>query len=105
MTKAELKTQIELRLGEEVDEEVLSVYMSQAQRSCANWEYQLTGIPEDIDYDRYDFIVGEAVLQGLTMRGAEGETQHTEGGINRSFRYADMDSYIRSKIIPCVCAK
>ena len=97
---AELIALINLMMGEDYDAELLSAYISQAQKTCAKYEYSLIGVPEDIDYSKYDEIVVDAVIAGMSMRGAETETQHSENGILRGFKYADMNDYIRAHIIP-----
>ena len=79
MTTSELKDRINLILGEEYDASLLEVYIEQAQTECVNWEYQLIGI---------------------SIRGAEGETQHSENGILRGYKYSDMRQYIHNHLIP-----
>ena len=100
MTTAELITNIKLMMGEEYSDELLSAYIQQAQTECVNWEYQLVGIPEDLDMSRYDFIVINAVMVGLSLRGAEGETQHSENGILRGYKWSSMADYIHHVIVP-----
>ena len=41
-----------------------------------------------------------AVIVGLGLSGAEGQTVHNENGISRSFSYPDMAAYIRRRISP-----
>lgn len=100
MTTAEMIAQINIMMGEEYGTDLLSAYISQAQQECLNYEYQLIGKPEEYDLSRYDQIVIYAVMNGLSIRGAEGETQHSENGILRGFKYADMNDYIHAHIIP-----
>ena len=100
MTTSEIITQINLMMGEEYSDELLSAYISQAQNECVKYEYQLIGTPEDVDISKYDYIVVSAVIAGLSIRGAEGETQHSENGILRGFKYADMADYIHAHLIP-----
>ncbi len=100
MTTAEMITQINLMMGENYSDELLSAYISQAQTECLNHEYQLIGLPDDPDTSKYDSVVIFAVIAGLSIRGAEGETQHSENGILRGFKYADMNDYIHAHIIP-----
>lgn len=100
MTAQEIGTAINVILGETIDSDTLSTYILLAQKECAEWEYQLIGIPDDLDNSRYDSIVIDAVVVGISLRGAEGETQHSENGILRGFRYSDMRNYIRNHIIP-----
>ena len=87
-------------MGEEYSDELLSAYIHQAQNECANWEYQLIGKPDDIDLSAYDTVVINAVIVGMSIRGAEGETQHSENGILRGYKYSDMAQYIHSHIVP-----
>lgn len=104
MTTSEIISQVNLMMGEEYSDELLSAYISQAQTECVKYEYQLIGIPDDVDMTKYDYIVISAVIAGLSIRGAEGETQHSENGILRGFKYADMADYIHAHLIPYVRA-
>lgn len=108
MTTAELITIIKLMLGENYSDELLSAYISQAQTECLNWEYSLIGIPPleeeetERDYSKYDNLVIDAVIFAMSIRGAEGETQHSENGILRGYKYSDMRQYIHAHLIPYV---
>lgn len=111
MTTEELLQIIKTMLGEEFadSDELLSVYIAQAQRECLNYEYSLIGVPEleeweEQDYSRYDSVVIDAVVFGISIRGAEGETQHSENGILRGYKYSDMKQYIHKHITPFVRA-
>lgn len=105
MTTGEMIAQINLMMGESYSAELLSAYISQAQQECYRYEYQLVGEPvledgESPDYSKYDSVVIFSVIQGMSIRGAEGETQHSENGILRGFKYSDMNDYIHAHIIP-----
>lgn len=101
----ELKYSIRTRLGEDMDDALLSVLIRTARNKCADWEYGLIGRPEDLDLTKYDGVVEEAVLQEITRRGGEGESQHSENGILRTWKYAEMDGYIHSHITPYARAR
>lgn len=106
-TTQELITTIKLMLGENYADELLSAYITQAQTECLNWEYSLIGIPpledgEERDYSKYDSLVIDAVIFAMSIRGAEGETQHSENGILRGYKYSDMRQYIHAHLIPYV---
>lgn len=105
MTKREMINTINLMMGEEYPQELLSAYISHAQNECALWEYQLVQMPEDFDMTKYDNTVINAVINGLSIRGAEGETQHSENGILRGFKYSDMADYVHAHIVPYARAK
>ena len=107
MTTAELITQIRLMMGdtEDYSDALITAYITQAQKECLSWEYSLIGTPpiedgETRDYSKYDLIVVDAVIFGLSIRGAEGESQHSENGILRGYKYSDMRQYIHAHIIP-----
>lgn len=107
MTTNELITVINLMLGENYSDALLSAYISQAQTECLTWEYSLIGIPPleegDVqDYSKYDNLVIDAVIFAMSIRGAEGETQHSENGILRGYKYSDMRQYIHAHLIPFV---
>jgi len=46
----------------------------------------------------FDMVQVMACVVGYGISGAEGQTSHNENGIQRSFKYADMISYIRSHV-------
>lgn len=102
MTIKEMSKHINLMMGEDYEDDLLSAYITQAQKECFEWEYQLVEKPdpEEFDLSKYDCTVVEAVIIGLSIRGAEGETQHSENGILRGFKYSAMKDYIRANIIP-----
>lgn len=100
MTTAELITQINTMMGESYSSELLSAYILQAKKECAEWEYGLIGVPQDMDCTKYDTVVVQAVIHGLSIQGAEGETQHSENGILRGFKYTSMTDYIHAHVTP-----
>ena len=100
MAENTIKSIIQSILGEQIDDSLLSDYISQAQDICADWEYSLIGVPADLDKTKYNTLVIDAVVTGYSIRGAENETQHSENGILRGFSYTDMRDYIRAHLTP-----
>lgn len=104
MTEQELINAINLILGETVSDTLLSAYITQARRECINWEYHLLEPTADeiasINVNKYDSLIIDAIVTGYSIRGAEGETQHSENGILRGFKYSDMRHYIESHLVP-----
>lgn len=100
MTTVELIANIKTMMGEEYSDSLLSAYIQQAQAECVNWEYQLIGKPDDLDVTKYDTVVINSVIVAMSLRGAEGETQHSENGILRGFKWSDMADYIHNHIVP-----
>ncbi len=83
------------------DEETLTAYLNIAEQEIISWRYSLsnvsgvTAVPPE-----YEMTQVFAVLAGLTTSGAEGETAHSENGISRTFKHADMIAYIRAHVPP-----
>lgn len=48
----------------------------------------------------FDTVQVMACVAGFNLSGAENQKSHSENGINRSFRYADMLEYIRDNVPP-----
>ena len=101
MTDAEKLTTIKTLLddGSEMpSDEKLNAYLSLAKNEILNWLYwDIGGVPEDVTNlpSRYDGVQIYAVIAGYTHAGAEGEGQHIENGVHRTFNYDDMVGYIR----------
>lgn len=87
--------------GDEVvpDEDTLTTYLKIAAKEIMSWRYSYGTAPEELP-EEFDMTQIYAVLAGLTTSGAEGETSHSENGINRVFRHVDMLAYIRANVRP-----
>ena len=48
----------------------------------------------------YEMTQVQAVMNGYTQAGIEGQLRSSENGIVREFQYSDMVSYIRAHVIP-----
>lgn len=93
--------------GEEMpfSDNSLIEYLSMADEEITSWEYSLVGMPEDpseIDNSQYDVVKVMAVIEAITVKGAEGQVASTEGSFTRQFKYADMVDYIHHHITPYV---
>lgn len=90
-------------MGESYSEKLersISAYLKSAGKEILNWRYGYSSeIPGTVPKE-YEMTQIHAVIAGYSISGAEGQTQHSENGINRSFRYPDMLAYIRSNVIP-----
>lgn len=83
-------------------DEMLSAYLTAAGKEIIEWLYSLTKVPDDVTEvpSKYEMTQIQAVVVGYSMKGAEGETNHSENGITRNFRYADMLNYIHRNVTP-----
>lgn len=86
------------------DEEFLSTCLDIAGREIIAWRYsysdsfgKVAGVPPE-----YEMTQIYAVLAGFTQSGAENQYSHTENGVSRTFKHADMIAYIRAHVIPFV---
>ena len=78
----------------------LEVYLQMAEKEILAWRYSYASqIPQSVP-EEYEMTQIHAVLAGFSISGAENQTQHSENGINRMFKYPDMVAYIRSNVLP-----
>ena len=82
-------------------QEVLTVYLQIAEQEILAWRYSYGTAPDSLPAE-FEMTQIYAVLAGLTNAGAEGETNHSENGITRTFRHDSMLAYIHANVRP-VC--
>ena len=108
MTDAEKLAAIKQLLsdgGSLPSDDKLNVYITLAKNEILNWMYsQVGGVPTTVLNvpTKYETTQIYAVVAGYTHAGSEGEMQHNENGINRTFSSADMLDYIRRNVLPIV---
>ena len=104
MTDAEKLNRINLILGTEGQDELLAEYLSMAASEIISWMYSsYPEIPEGATVPaKYEQVQVSAVIAGITVQGAEGETHHIENGVTNTFKYEDMVSYIRHHVYPLI---
>lgn len=108
MTDAQKLATIKTLLGDGGDvpgDDKLKVYIALSSSEILAWKYHLVGgVPDDVvsvpAVDEGAQIY--AVVAGYTHAGAEGEAQHIENGVHRTFMYEDMIGYIRNHVLPYV---
>ena len=82
-------------------DETLLAYICLSGNEILQWRYHLVGgVPENVTEvpAKYEVTQIYAVLAGYTHAGAEGQTQHSENGINRTFKQTDMLDYIHQNV-------
>ena len=107
MTTSEKLTLVKTILGisasdTSLDDE-LTAYLNMAGEEILNWMYinHPSDRPEGtaaVVPIRYSMVQVNAVVNGFSHKGAEGETIHNENGINRTFVYDDMIAYIHDHV-------
>lgn len=91
--------------GDLPSDDKLKAYLSLAGNEILAWKYHLVGgVPDSVDgvSDTDEGAQIYAVVAGYTHAGAEGESQHIENGVHRTFMYEDMIGYIRNHVLPYV---
>ena len=82
-------------------DEVLFLYLTIAGQKILNRAYPydnaITTVPV-----RYGYLQCEIANYLLNKRGAEGQTAHSENGVNRSYESADIPESMLSEVVPHV---
>lgn len=100
-----VKTSLSIQADDVTLDGELYVYLDMAAMEILNWLYinkpskrsEVKNVPE-----RYEIVQIQAVVNGYSHKGAEGEIVHNENGINRQFVYDDMVSYIRHRVFQLI---
>lgn len=106
MTAAEKLAMLKTLLGVDEADTALSatleVYLDAAEREILSWRYSYSLKPPDAVPAEYEMTQIYAVIAGYGISGAENQTEHTENGIRRAFKYEDMIAYIRAHVMQIV---
>ena len=91
---------LRLKVGATVaDDELLRMYLSDAETALLNRLYPLDGSKTTVP-ERYVTRQIEIAAYLFNKRGAEGETDHTENGLKRVYESASIPPSMLSDIIP-----
>jgi len=102
MTNAEKLSMVKtlLQVTGTAEDTNLNNLLTISEHEILSWRYSGRGsIPASVPSE-YEMIQIYAVVAGYGMIGAEGQKNHNENGINRSFSYPDMVHYIHHNVIP-----
>jgi len=91
-----------LRIDDASEDTLIATYLTMAQSEIIGWRYSNANpdnVPEDVPAE-YEMTQVQAVVNGYTQSGVEGQVLSIENGIHRHFEYSDMVSYIRAHVIP-----
>ena len=80
-------------------QELLTAYLQLAEQEILAWRYSYGTAPSELPSE-FEVTQIYAVLAGLSYSGAEGETNHSENGITRTFRHDSMLTYIHANVRP-----
>lgn len=102
MTTEEKLAMVKTIMGPDApDDDTITSYLTLAKTEILQWRfsYNPDNMPEDVE-PAYEIVQVQAVVNGFTQRGMEGETVSVENGVHRHFQYSDMVRYIRANVIP-----
>lgn len=102
MTTEEKLAMVKTIMGPDApDDDTITSYLTLAKTEILQWRfsYNPDNMPEDVE-TAYEITQVQAVVNGFTQRGMEGEITSIENGIHRHFQYSDMVRYIRANVIP-----
>lgn len=94
-----LKMILDEEEGEETDDTVLATYLTIAGRKIIQRVYPYREDVEEVPV-RYATNQVEIACYLLNKRGAEGESYHSENGINRSYENADIPESMFTNVLP-----
>ncbi len=81
----------------------LNVYLTLTAQEILNWKYSLCGgVPDGASVSPVDEVTQiMACAAGFGHQGAPDQLVHTENGINREWKHADMVAYVRDRVTIC----
>ena len=105
MTEVEKLSMLRVMVGQpnegDWSDEVLTSYLNIAGRKIINRAYPYDDTVEEVPR-RYGYLQCDIAAYLLNKRGAEGETAHSENGINRSYASADVPEAMLGEVTPHV---
>lgn len=84
------------------EDALITTYLDMAQQEILSWRYSHANpdnVPEAVPTE-YEITQVQAVINGYTQAGVEGQVLSIENGIHRHFNYSDMVEYVRAHVIP-----
>ena len=99
MTDNDKLAMLRIWIGENADNNLLDVLLKVAAQKVIQRAYPYRNDIEVVP-SRYEMVQLEIALNLYNKIGAEGQTRHTENGIDRSYESADIPDSILKKIVP-----
>lgn len=85
----------------DADNERLSIYLDIAKTIILNKAYPYGNQPDDVP-SKYEHVQLNVATYLYNKRGAEGETQHNENGINRTYESASVPESMLREVVSFV---
>lgn len=104
MTDAEMLQELRNVTDSRDDERILLSFLASAKRRILNRMYPYAQNYSDLKVpEKYQSIQIEVAAFLMNKRGAEGEVQHNENGVSRTYGGADVPPSMLAEITP-MCA-
>lgn len=100
MKKEDMKSRLSV-LTDETDDRILSTFLDIAAEKILAKCYPFRPDERDVP-SRYHGTQLEIAAYLLNKRGAEGETSHSENGVNRSYESASVPDSMLKNVVPFV---
>lgn len=91
-----------LRIDDNSEDALLDTYLTMAAKELLSWRYSHAAVIPHVVPDEYEMTQIQAVVNGYTQSGTEGQVLSVENGIHRHFKHSDMVDYIRNSVVPFV---
>jgi hypothetical protein len=105
MTEIEKLSMVRVMVGQPNEgdwtDDVLILYLAIAGRKIINRAYPYDDTVTEVPR-RYGYLQCDIATYLLNKRGAEGETAHSENGIDRTYGSADVPESMLSEVVPHV---
>ncbi len=94
-----VKTILRIDATDTSEDQLIETYLEAAEREILGWRYSNASTVPGAVPAEYEVTQVQAVINGYTQAGVEGQTSSSENGIHRSFSFSDMVEYIRAHVI------
>ena len=101
MSTSEKRNKLMIMLDGDVSVEIADTYLELAEKAVINLVYPF-GKGDETMPEKYEEVQIEIAAYFINKMGAEGETEHIEGGTHRHYESADIPNSIKSRITPKV---
>ena len=106
MTSAEKLEMVKtlLRITDTSEDDLIMTYLTMAEQEIMTWRYSyasVENVPDELPRE-FEMTQIQAVVNGYTQSGVEGQMISVENGIHRHFLYTDMVEYIHAHVAPVV---
>lgn len=99
MTQLE-KLKLRLDITDDTSDDLLSAYLTDAAQKILNKLYPFEPEINALLPTRYEPLQLDVAEYMFLKRGAEGETSHSENGINRHYESADVPESLLREVTP-----